>query len=80
MRLDIVLKYLCLAKSRSIAKTLCDDGFVHINGAVAWASATVRVGDAIVIRAPGRSLSIKIVEVPARQVGKTDAPRHYRVV
>ena len=80
MRLDLVLKFLCLAKSRSAAKALCDDGDVRINGAVARAASVVHAGDIVAIRAPERSLAVEILEVPGKQTSKADAPRHYRVV
>jgi len=80
MRLDLVLKFLCLAKSRSAAKVLCDAGDVLINGAVARTAATVHAGDVIAIRAPERALTVEILDVPGKQASKADAPRHYRVV
>ena len=80
MRLDLVLKFLCLAKSRSAAKILCDDGAVRINGAEARAASIVHAGDVIAIRAPERALTVEILDVPGKQASKTDAPRHYRVV
>ena len=80
MRIDLVLKYLCLAKSRSAAKALCDEGRVQINGSAARAAATVRAGDSITIRWPERVLTIQLVEVPQKQASKSDAPDSYRVV
>jgi ribosomal 50S subunit-recycling heat shock protein len=80
MRLDLVLKFLCLAKSRSAAKVLCDHGDVSINGAVARAASTVHSGDVIAIRAPERALTVEVLDVPGKQTSKAEAPRHYRVV
>ena len=80
MRLDLVLKFLCHAKSRSAAKMLCDHGDVLINGAAARAASMVHAGDAIAIRAPERTLTVEILDVPGKQASKADAPRHYRVV
>ena len=80
MRIDLVLKYLCLAKSRSIARALCDQGRVRLNGDVARASATVHAGDRVTIRYAERTLEIDVLEVPERQASRPEAPRHYRVV
>ncbi len=80
MRLDLVLKFLCLAKSRSAAKALCDHGEVRINGAEARAASIVRAGDVIAIRASERSITVELLEIPGKQMSKADAPRHYRVV
>lgn len=80
MRIDLVLKYLCLAKSRSIARALCDQGRVRLNGDVARAAATVHAGDRVTIRYAERTLEIDVLEVPERQASRPEAPRHYRVV
>jgi ribosomal 50S subunit-recycling heat shock protein len=80
MRLDLVLKFLCLAKSRSAAKVLCDHGDVKVNGGVARAATIVHAGDVVAIHAPERALTVELLEVPAKQASKADAPRHYRVV
>lgn len=80
MRIDLVLKYLCLAKSRSIAKNLCDEGRVLINGKPAQASSTIHAGDRVRMRLGERTLEVEILDVPGNQASKPDAPRHYRVL
>jgi ribosomal 50S subunit-recycling heat shock protein len=80
VRIDLVLKYLCLAKSRSAAKSLCDDGRVQVNGAAARAASIVHAGDRIRIRFAEKTLEVEIVDVPARQASKAEAPRHYRLL
>jgi len=80
VRIDLVLKYLCLAKSRSIAKSLCDEGRVSINGSAARAAATVHPGDRVRVRFAERALEIELLEVPAKQASKPDAPRFYRIL
>jgi ribosomal 50S subunit-recycling heat shock protein len=80
VRIDLALKHVCLAKSRSIAKALCDEGRVTINGKPAQASTTIRAGDRVRIRFPERPLEIEILDLPLKQASKTDAPRHYRVL
>ncbi|MCH7548260.1 MAG: RNA-binding protein [Candidatus Krumholzibacteriota bacterium] len=77
MRIDLVLKYLCLARSRSLVKSWCENDLVTINGAVARASASVRPGDHVAIRHPSRTLTIELRDVPARQVSKARALDYY---
>ncbi len=77
MRIDLVLKHLCLAKSRSLARSWCENGLVFINGAVVRASASVRPGDRVAIRHPSHLLTIELRDVPAKQVSKARAPDYY---
>ena len=80
MRIDSLLKALCLVKTRSLARKGCETGNVRINGAVVKPSREAAEGDIIEIRKPGHSLVIELLETPAGQVSKKDAPGHYRVV
>jgi ribosomal 50S subunit-recycling heat shock protein len=80
MRIDLVLKYLCLARSRSAAKSLCDEGRVQINGETARAASIVHAGDRVRVRLAERTLEVEVVDVPARQASKAEAPRHYRAL
>ena len=45
MRVDLALKYLCLVKSRSSVKHLCDDDSVLVNEQPVKPAATLRTGD-----------------------------------
>ena len=80
MRTDLLLKALCLVKTRSLARKGCETGNVRINGAVVKPSREAVEGDIIEIRRPLHSLVIELLETPKGQVSKKDAPRHYRVV
>jgi ribosomal 50S subunit-recycling heat shock protein len=80
MRIDLVLKYLCLAKSRSMAKALCERDAVILNGDPASASATVRAGDRVTVRFPRRDVSVVIDRVPEKQLSKANALAYYRSV
>ena len=77
MRIDLALKYLCILKSRSSAKHLCHDNAILVNDLPVKPSAGVRNGDLITIRFPGRIVSIRLLEVPSRQMSKTTAPTHF---
>jgi len=79
-RLDLVLKHLCLARSRSSAKNLCDGGFVLVNGSTTRASANIKVGDRITMHLPRSTKTIELIEVPHKQVAKAAASDFYRRV
>lgn len=80
MRVDLFLKYVCLAKSRARAQALCSGGSVTINARTARPSAQVREGDRLELSLPGRRLIVEIDRVPARQLSKSAAPEAYRIV
>lgn len=80
MRIDSLLKMLCLVKTRSLARKGCDTGNVRINGAVVKPSREVAEGDIVEVRKPGHAIVIEMLEIPAGQISKKDAPRFYRVV
>jgi ribosome-associated heat shock protein Hsp15 len=80
MRIDSLLKALCLVKTRSLARKGCETGNVRINGAVVKPSREAAGGDIIEVRRPGHSIVVELLEVPKGQVSKKDAPSHYRVV
>lgn len=80
MRVDLTLKYLCLVKSRSSVKHLCDDESVLVNDQPAKPAATLRAGDKITIHFPHRTLTIGLVAVPERQLSKSAAPAYYEKI
>jgi len=80
MRIDLVLKYLCIAKSRSFVKTMCDRGAVEIGGKAVKSSAAVRDGDRITLRYPTKTVTIEIVTVPTKPQSKAKAPDFYREI
>lgn len=80
MRVDLALKYLCLVKSRSSVKQLCDDGAVVVNGHPAKPSASLRTGDRISIGFSRRTLTIELLVVPEKQLSKAVARTYYRTI
>jgi ribosomal 50S subunit-recycling heat shock protein len=80
MRADLLLKSLCLTKSRSQARKGCEEGFVRVGGRRIKPGAEIREGDIIEIRYPRRVLVIEIVEMPPGQTARRDRERFYRVV
>ncbi len=77
MRIDLTLRYLCLVKSRSIAKSLCDENAILINGKPAKSSSTVRPGDRVTIDFRGRVITFKLLDVPEKQLSKSASPTCY---
>jgi ribosomal 50S subunit-recycling heat shock protein len=80
VRIDQLLKTLCLVKTRSQAHKGCEAGCVSINGKKAKPSSEVRPGDVVEIRYPRRAVAIEIVEVPAGQTARKECERFYRVI
>lgn len=60
MRLDKFLKVSRLIKRRTLAKEVCDQGRVLINGRTAKAGSTVAVGDQITIRFGHRKVTVRV--------------------
>lgn len=63
MRLDKYLKVSRIIKRRTLAKDICDQGRVSINGQAAKAASTVKVGDTLTIRFGTKELSARILEL-----------------
>jgi len=70
MRLDLFLKTTHLVKRRELAKELCDEGMVRVNGAPKKASAEVSLGDELVFPIYNRMLRVKILDVPKGNLPK----------
>ncbi len=77
MRIDLTLKHLCLAKSRSLVKGWCERKLVTINGRTVSASSSVRPGDRVSIRYATHTLTIELRGVPAKQVSRLEATDYY---
>ncbi len=80
MRVDLLLKSLCLVKTRNQGRKGCEAGCISINGRTAKPSAEARAGDVVEIRYPRKTMAVEILEEPAGQVAKRDCDRYYRVV
>jgi ribosomal 50S subunit-recycling heat shock protein len=80
MRIDVVLKYLCLVKSRSIAKTLCEKRLVLVDGQPVRPAAQATAGRRVTIRFPKRSVTIELLDIPRKQLSKVAAVDYYRRV
>lgn len=79
MRLDKFLKVSRLIKRRTLAKEVAEQGRIMINGKVAKASSSVKVGDEITIRF-GQKVVTSRVEDIRENVRKEEASKMYTIV
>lgn len=63
MRLDKFLKVSRLIKRRTVANEACDAGRVMVNGKVAKASVSIKVGDVIEIGFGNKNVKVEVLEV-----------------
>lgn len=63
MRLDKFLKVSRLVKRRTMAKEVCDQGRVELNGRTAKSSSTVKLGDNLAIRYGNRLVTVQIERI-----------------
>ncbi len=80
MRVDLVLKYLCLVKSRSLAKALCESGRVLVDGEPVRPAARLSAGRRVTVQFSQRNLTFELLEVPQKQLSKSAAVDYYRPV
>lgn len=70
MRLDLFLKATHLVKRRELAKELCEEGMVRINGIPRKASAEISVGDELDFPLYNRLLKVKVLDIPTGNLPK----------
>ncbi|OLO27422.1 hypothetical protein BTR23_20165 [Alkalihalophilus pseudofirmus] len=78
MRLDKFLKVSRLIKRRTLAKEVCDQGRITVNGQVAKAGTNVSVGDELVIRFGQKFVTVQ-VEAIKDTTRKEEASSMYTV-
>jgi len=72
VRLDLFLKKTHLLKRREMARELCDEGMVRVNGAPRKASFEVKAGDQLDFPVFNRLLKVRILGLPEVGVAKSD--------
>ena len=80
MRVDNFLKQSRLVKRRTMAKELCEDGAVKVNGKPVRASKEIAPGDRVTLRLWNRLLEIEVEGLPERAPSAADARLLYRIV
>jgi len=74
------LKQARLIKRRALAKELCEEGAVSINGAVVRAGREVSAGDTLELNLRHRQVIVEIVGVPSRPPSMAHASDFYRII
>ncbi len=81
MRLDLYLRASRLVLRRTVAQELCDAGAVLVNGQPARPSRAVRAGDEITVKRRDRTLTARVLSVPAaKQTSRREAPALYEIL
>ena len=80
MRLDLFLKHSRLIIRRTVAQQLCEAGAVTVNDAPAKSSREVRPGDKISIKLRGKITTVRVLEIPQKQVSKAQASALYELL
>lgn len=80
MRLDKFLKTSRLIKRRTVAQMACQQGRVHVNERIAKSSAVIKPGDTVHLELGSRALTVKVIEVPEKNVRAQDAANLYEVI
>ncbi|HWL25024.1 MAG TPA: RNA-binding S4 domain-containing protein [Ureibacillus sp.] len=79
MRLDKFLKVSRLIKRRTLAKEVAEQGRITINGKVAKASSTVKVGDELAIRFGQKVVTARVEELK-ENVRKEEAANMFSIL
>jgi len=79
MRLDKFLKVSRLIKRRTLAKEVAEQGRITINGKVAKASSTVKVGDELAIRFGQKVVTARVEELK-ENVKKEEAANMFSIL
>jgi ribosomal 50S subunit-recycling heat shock protein len=80
LRLDVFLSKTRIIRQRPKAKTACDAGSVSVNGMTAKPSRDVSPGDKIKVETRRKRLIVEVLELPSKNVKKSDAATFYHVI
>jgi ribosomal 50S subunit-recycling heat shock protein len=79
MRLDKFLKVSRLVKRRTLAKEICDQGRVWINGRPAKAGTEIKPGDLLLIFFGQKKVEVRVEQIQ-EQVRREEAGNMYTIV
>lgn len=80
MRVDVFLKMSRLVKRRALARELCDDGAVFLNGRLTRAGKELATGDCLRLDLWNRQVEIEVVQTPEKSVSAKDSRDLYRLI
>lgn len=68
MRVDVFLKKTLIVKQRAVAKTLCDKGYVRVNGTIAKPAQILKTGDIIELDTGKEVQRFRVARIPGGNV------------
>ncbi len=68
LRIDLFMKRTGIFKRRTVARKMCEKGFVFLNGKIARASSPVYIDSIIEIRTEEKQSKYKVLNIPERVV------------
>jgi ribosome-associated heat shock protein Hsp15 len=81
MRIDKLLWYLRLARSRTVAQAMAEDGHLRLNGRrVDRAHLKIATGDVLTVPIGQGVQVLQLLALPARRGPAPEARAHYRVL
>lgn len=81
MRIDKLLWYLRLAKTRGVAQAMAEAGHIRLNGRrVERAHARVAAGDIMILMHGGQVRAVELITLPTRRGPAPEAQSCYRVL
>jgi ribosomal 50S subunit-recycling heat shock protein len=80
VRLDVFLKRIGLIRQRGLAKRICDEGLVRMDGGAAKAGKEVGPGRVVEIDLDTERLRIEVLGLPARDYKKEEGRVFYRTI
>jgi len=80
MRLDQFLKVSRIIKRRTVAKSICDDNRVTINGIPAKAGKDIHEGDVLCLNLRSKIITCQVLSIPSRNVSISEATSLYKII
>ncbi len=80
MRIDQFLKKTSIIKKRNIAKIMCANNYIKLNGKFVKPSRPVKPGDLIEIDTPRGIRKILIQNIPVHNVKKSEQEDYYQEI
>ena len=81
MRIDRFLFFIRLAKSRTLAQSIIDEGHIRIDGKrIGKPSEEVRAGSVIALPLQGSVRVLRVLSLPARRGPASEARLHYKEI
>ncbi|MCK4857584.1 MAG: hypothetical protein KAT58_06435 [candidate division Zixibacteria bacterium] len=79
MRIDQFLQKVGVVKRRSIAKTLCDNGAVQLNGRKVKPAQAVAAEDILSVKFPTKLCTYTILQIPSGNVKKESRDQYIKL-